>query len=328
MWQDLNNDGIKELFEWRYEQNPYQNYPCIYLAIDGIRVVGMRAYVIQLFQFREINYYIFSPADLIVHPDYRRKGIFKKLILTSLNDIHVSFKDEIFILNLSSNKLSTSGYLKNGWKKLNCLKKYCYKISIKNLIKNKFIRPNVDEINISTVITKNGYDIEVTSKLNAYDIFDFVKKQRDPNKLSNIRDIKFLSWRYSYQSEKYKYVYCRKNMKMIGYLIIKNESGIQYILEEYSAIELNVLQFMINSAMKQLGIIFLRAWELSIDEKAWLGKCGFISEPAKILKLLGKERLPILIRPTSSELCDDDYFVDGLDTRNINNWKIHPTDEH
>ena len=58
-WRELDKNEIKKRFEWRYEKNPYQVEPFVYIAVDGNRVVGCRAYVVQLFQLMKTKYFIF-----------------------------------------------------------------------------------------------------------------------------------------------------------------------------------------------------------------------------------------------------------------------------
>ena len=49
-WKHLKTRELKNKFEWRYEQNPYnKNNPFIYVALNGEQVVGFRAFVIQHF---------------------------------------------------------------------------------------------------------------------------------------------------------------------------------------------------------------------------------------------------------------------------------------
>jgi len=328
MWQGLDESEIRQRFEWRYEQNPHQKTPCIYLAVDGERLAGFRAFVQQIFQFRNNKYYVLSPADVIVHPDYRRQGIFSKLNNAAIQDIHNTFGSEGIILNLSSNKLSTPGYLKKSWQKVNCLKRYCYKASWINCIKNKITSRKPNKGHFPNKRKSNGYELKITPELKAKEMAEFAQKQRNPDQLANIRDEAFFVWRYAYQAEQYIYVYCYKDSTMQGYLVIKKMSDIQCTLEEYSAVDPDIMKLMVSTAMKELSTGVMRAWDLSMDDRAWLGKSGFIPEPVKLLKRLGKERLSVLVRPTAPELSEDDFFVEGLDIRDIQNWRIHLSDKH
>ena len=71
----LNETERMELFEWRYERNPYQKKPIIFLAFSGDLLVGFRAYLIQYFSVSDKIVTVISPADTIIHPEYRRRGL-------------------------------------------------------------------------------------------------------------------------------------------------------------------------------------------------------------------------------------------------------------
>jgi len=80
MWKNLSEDQIKEKFEWRYELYPFQKEAFINIAINEMNnVVGFRAFVVQEFCFHNEQFKVYNPADAIIHPEHRRKGLFSKL---------------------------------------------------------------------------------------------------------------------------------------------------------------------------------------------------------------------------------------------------------
>jgi len=116
MWKDLNDAERKRRFEWWYEKIPYFYEPRIYIAVDNEKVVGFRGFIVQKFTNSQKTFNVLNPADIIVHPDYRRRGIFSKLNMLFLQDVLGARNQSNVILNLSSNRLSTPGYLKQGWR--------------------------------------------------------------------------------------------------------------------------------------------------------------------------------------------------------------------
>jgi len=89
--EGLNEAQRTELFEWRYEKNPYQNKPLILLAYSENLLVGFRAYLVQYFAINEKKITVISPADTIIHPDYRRRGIISMLNKMSLDLIYSGY---------------------------------------------------------------------------------------------------------------------------------------------------------------------------------------------------------------------------------------------
>jgi hypothetical protein len=160
------------------------------------------------------------------------------------------------------------------------------------------------------------------------DISSFLNSNRIKDKISNIRDIDFFLWRYSESPETYTCVTCRKNLNLIGYMIIKHTSNFQSVIEEYFSLTPQALRTMVNIAVKQLVIPVLRTQVLTKQEHALLQKSGLIIEPDWLLKLLRKERQAIFVRSIRPIPEEQDYIINGLDLKDINNWQIYLSDRH
>ncbi len=328
LWTHLDQPDQKEFFEWRYEKNPYTQDPFIYIAIHNQKVVGCRAFVVQRFVYgksKEIK--VFSPADAIVHPQYRRKGILSRLNKAFFEDKANFYPGNKLILNLSSNQYSTPVCLKQQWKETNGIKSFCIKASLLNyiLIKTGFKKVRQQE---NSLIKKQTYKIKITHKLKSAEISSLINHCRNPEKISNIRDADYFNWRYFYETESYTFIYYYQNNILKGYLIIKKLTDTQYKIWEYATAEPGILKRMIKAVMHQKTIPFLRSWALSADDKYLMKKCGFIAAPVKLWNFLGKKRLPVLVRPVKPEINDHDFFIDGIDIKNINNWQIFLADSH
>lgn len=329
IWPSLNKVERNQQFEWRYLKNPYQNDVYVYLALDGNKVIGFRGLTLQLFKLGDKTFKVFSPADSITHPDFQRLGIMSKLTIVSIDAVNNSFPDEIIILlNTTTSSISMPLYLKQNWQKINNIKKFAYKFSILNYVKNKINAESVHGMIRPKILKKRGYEIESTKELKIKEILIFTQENRNYRKLMNIQDELFYSWIYSHQSEKYTFLYCKKGSLLNGYLIIKQHSKIQYWLVEYNAIDSSIFQLMIIVAMRQLTIPLIRAMELTKTDKTLLNKSGFISESEKVLKFLGKKRFPFLVRSSISKTMDKDFFVEGVDIRMIDNWHVNLSDCH
>ncbi len=105
-------------FRWKYEENPFTKDPVGTMALYKGRVVGFRGCFVTRWAVKKggdtVN--ILSPADICVHPDHRRKGLFAMMTETII-DRYQESRYAAFV-NLSSNRLSVPGYLKMGWKPL------------------------------------------------------------------------------------------------------------------------------------------------------------------------------------------------------------------
>ncbi len=326
MWKNLSEDQIKEKFEWRYELNPFQERAFINIAIDEMEnVVGFRAFVVQDFCFQNEQIRVYNPADAIIHPEHRRKGLFSKLTDTLIETVSDNEHRGI-ILNLSSNEKSTPGYLKLGWRRTSGKKKYGYKISVKNLLVGRQER--------------DFQEIKERTKYGGFELLYGIKAEKlgksifhltdSADTFQNCRSEAYYRWRYEQVPDKegYFFAYLIDEEKIVAYAIIKEQSIKQFSLMEYGAESKSSLKYLLNKMTKKVKIPILRSWMINQRHHEVLRQCGFRAEKPWMLKLLKKERLPVLVRPAVDSLTDEDFFVNGNNILDINNWNIYIADSH
>ena len=108
----LSDNHTTENFMWKHYDNPFgKSYGL--LARDKDKIVGARMFM--FWEFRKANRVLraIRPVDTITHPEYRGKGIFKKLTLQGLEDCKGEYD---FVFN-TPNTNSFPGYIKMGWNK-------------------------------------------------------------------------------------------------------------------------------------------------------------------------------------------------------------------
>ncbi len=326
MWKSLSEDQIKEKFEWRYELNPFQEEPFIFLATDeSDNVVGFRAFVVQNFCLQNNRVKIYNPADAIIHPHHRRKGLFSKMTKTLIETVTAN-DDRGIILNLSSNEKSTPGYLNLGWIRTNGIKKYGYRVSVKNFLgvrKKERIEEYKEKTNYGT--------FELTNTIKAGLLgFNKFNIPYHGDTLHNCRSEAFYLWRYHSAPDKDRYIsaYLMDLNKITAYVIVKKLSKQHYSLMEFGAESEFLLEFLLHEVMKKVHIPILRSWMINQKDQEVLSKCGFITESPWMLKLLKKKRLAVLVRPTTPYPKNDDFIFEGLDIRNVENWHFQLADRH
>ncbi len=326
LWTHLSKEDQKQLFEWRYEQNPYSDNPHIYLALTGKEVVAFRAFVMQPFVHPATGRLLtFTPADTIVHPTYRGQGLFKALNGMFFKDMHNHLKQEAIIFNLSSNEESTPANIKEGWQTTNGIKRFALNFSIRNYVMTKFFGQKTREP--ESGFSKTHF-IEITHSPQPAAMALCAERYRDPHKLSHVRDTRYFNWRYALNKNNYLFTYLWQGEEILSYLVMEKRYDAQYLLLEYACRDGKVLKQAINLTMKKQCIPFLRTWALSDDDSSLLSRCGFIPAPVKLWKLLGKKRLAVLVRPIKEHPHPHDFFLGHIDTRDINNWQFFIADRH
>ena len=328
IWTGLTPEERKAKFEWRYLDNPYTTQPFIYLALEGEQMAGFRAFVVQVFKVDQKVIRIFSPADAIVHPNYRRLGIFSKLNNAMINDINRLFPEQAAILNLSSNTLSTPGYLKQNWQRANAQKAYAFRVSLINFIRVSIIKKRTYQLT-PKILTRGNLTFEISGEIKSKELASFVNWSRNVRKITNIRDEGYFKWRYSAKSgTDYSYLYCYSDKQLVGYAICKKISPYQYVLEEYLAADTAILKKVVSCLIRFYQIPVLRTLAISADQKSLLRSLRFVVESKFLQKIFKVNRLPVLIRSTRIDPADQDLLINNINMLDMNSWVIFQADVH
>jgi len=329
---DLNFEERKKRFEWMYEDNPYTESPLCYLALDREKVVGHCGSIVQKFQLTGKEYYFCTPADAIVHPEYRRKGIFSSLLKFSRKELALN-SNITLILILSANKTSTPIQLKYGDESVG-KRRYMYYFSFTNILKF-FLRKYNFQKPIS--FDKNDLKIKITNELRAQEISNLMNKCKEKNKITNTRDKAFYEWRFSNPLKEYLFGYCTKDDELVGYIALENNEEKIIPIMEYGYLKPYYLEELNKEIFKNLTqpcfsvFIFTR----SNKEREIISKIGFRDNKDLLVKLLKKinimsrENLPgAFIKPSTENITEEDFFLNGKDVRNPNNWSLFYSDVH
>jgi hypothetical protein len=317
-----------DLFSWRYENNPYIKSPLIYLAIYNENVIGIRAYVIQKFICQDNEFNIASAADAVIHPSFRKRGIFSTLNHFSINDIKNNYNNYKIpiILNLSSNEISTHVNLKYGWRPIG-FKSNIVKYSLFNMFIRLFINNSVQN---NYIIHCEKYKVIVSKNILIDQLVNLSMRQYPSRRITNKRDELYYKWRYNFQRYRYHYVYCYDKESLVGYLIIKHLSSLKYSMEEYFYDSIDCFASMVRAAFKTIKIPAIKIFNLSItdEERSHLSSLGFKKQNKLLLRIRKTPRLPGLIKVINSELHNYKKDYDDIELMDPYNWKIYAADIH
>ena len=99
-------------FRWKYEENPYTDHVPMTVAVADDRVVGTKPCFALELRVGERTVRGYQPADVMVHPDHRRNGLYSRT--TELLKTHYRDRDPSLFFNFP-NPATLSGSLKHGW---------------------------------------------------------------------------------------------------------------------------------------------------------------------------------------------------------------------
>lgn len=132
----LSGKNTVDSFLWKHSENPFGKSFGL-LACDEDKIVGVRMFMFWEFRKDEKLGKAIRPVDTIIHPDYRGKGLFKKLTLEGLKIC----KNEYDLVFNTPNKNSFPGYIKMGWvsfpDKLHFKAAFVFPFNRKNIVLEK-----------------------------------------------------------------------------------------------------------------------------------------------------------------------------------------------
>ena len=147
-------------------------------------------------------------------------------------------------------------------------------------------------------------------------------------KLTPLMDEQFFNWRFENKRNKYVFYYCRKNKELTGYLVVgvsqNNRRG--YILdyaEDDEASLKKILSHMIQS--RHFDIISMRNFDLNPTFLKTLQRLSFKEKSLmRLIKSRFTGEVPLFVRPIKTKSTEEDWYMKGLDIRDIRNWLLKP----
>jgi len=303
LWSD-NKDENMLFFSNKYERNPYDDQIYAIIALHNNVVVGFRGFVPTEWIIGKQKKIILLVSDASVHINHRRKGLFEKMTKKS---IELFEKTDVYgYLNLSSNKYSTPGYLKLGWRKFD-LKTYhrfttpisllllYFNISKKKIITNKNIK-------IDKYLTDVDY-LAISRFCNLSDnLALFNKKAHYKYKLLRQNNYKYIKY------------YSSDNV-LVSYAVITT-NGLMCTIIDFDFEEIKYFKSIIKELRRQYYIVSI--WDVSIKN------LGIRNNITSILfrYIESKRKQPLLFRPAKSLYKRMDLKIDGLTVLDASSWKL------
>lgn len=117
----MGGDVGDDWFDWKYADNPYTDHVPMYVARHDGELVGARPFFALPLIDGDRRLRALEPADAIVHPDHRRRGLFTRMTEAAIDRYGASGVDLFFNF---PNELSGAGNLKLGWQVVDELETY------------------------------------------------------------------------------------------------------------------------------------------------------------------------------------------------------------
>ena len=294
------DDNIKpdlwlKRWRWMYKDNPV-NPSKILIAEDNGKIIGQYPlYYLNL----KVGDKVIKTAqniNLVIHPDYRHRGIYSKL--ESMMLVKVTEEKCNLVIGFP-NDAAYKGHIKSGWFNIGNIqarfKVLDWAQALKIRIGNKYLRTalamgaqivyNKYFFRNRTPIAPKGLSIE---KIVSFDerFNKFWKTFSDKYPIIVVRNKEYLNWRYSTPGADFSIFSAKIEGEICGFLVlehkIQNSVRISFIMDLISPYD-NVKRCLLNKAIeaskqKKSSVIIY----YFIADKSYyisLNKSGFISMP-------------------------------------------------
>jgi len=108
-----NRNRSPEWFRWKYGQTPYADQTPVFVAECAGEIVGARPFLAFRLRIGGESVVAYQPSDTMVHPDHRRKGVFRQLTEHALSTYRN--REPALFFNFP-NQYVRPGYLALGWR--------------------------------------------------------------------------------------------------------------------------------------------------------------------------------------------------------------------
>ena len=229
---EMEKDNLDPRFwEWEFLKGP-EGRAFIYIAEDGGKVIGHFADLPRRFSVNGKTTLGTLSLDLMVHPDYRREGIFSEMGRYAAE--RVRSKNGLFMTAFPIRMETINGLKKIGWQIVSELPVLVYPIRFAGIVK-RYLRFSVPSLFLGGVARffylllfegrrkKEAEEVEISEVVELDEEFDqFWQKALSLHPVMGLRDRAFLSWRYLHHPTRTYTIYrALEKGEMRGYLILR-----------------------------------------------------------------------------------------------------------
>jgi hypothetical protein len=308
-----------EFWKWKYIENPLSaGMQDLVVALDGNKIVGARPFLLNELWLGDRKIIAAQHCDTMVHPDYRRQGIFNRMGKQALK--YLGEHDCVLSFGFPG-PMSRKGFASQGYRKLMDIEILFRLINPLSIVTYKFknIRSNLLFVEDDTyqIEVNDGYTVDLAT----LDSF------RKLNMIDVVRSEENLRWRFdSCPHNKYRYILAKKDGQLMGYAVISVQKQIKslpigiiidYLIKD---LDINCAQAIISKAFdefKRSACNVVATWAL--------GDSAFRNELVKEFGFRSSLKFPynMVIRSIYMDLIiidiDKATFIDPHDKTN---WRL------
>jgi GNAT superfamily N-acetyltransferase len=237
---DLEKDKLDPRFwRWEFVENP-DGKAFIYIVEIGDKIVGHFADIPRRFSVEGETVLGTLSLDLMVHPDFWRKGAFSELGKYAAR--RVQKENGLFMTAYPIREQTIKGLKKIGWEEIVELPVLVYPIRFRGIVSRYLRFPGLGFIlgGMARIVhlllfrwkgrNQRLKEVEIDQVHEIDGAFDrFLEKASSFTSVMGIRDRRFLTWRYfKHPTRSYTLYRARKAGEMMGYIVLRKVDLLQF----------------------------------------------------------------------------------------------------
>lgn len=259
------SSGSSALWDWKYLHNPFaKKDPEIIIAMDKGKIVGARPVLLAEMWLNNEKVKVAQPSDTMVHPEYRREGIFSRM-----NQFAIEYyeKNNYTLFYNFPGTMSYSGYLKQGWQIVSITEDLFMVTNPQKIISCKLANKSLSYVlgffydnflnSRKEALQPSSFQIKICDRL-TNDV-ERIDTLRNKSGIELVRDATYLNWRFDQHPEhSYKYILASENDRLAGYAVTsvqeKSNGLIFGMVVDYLVRDNNIDCFrsLMNGCLKEL----------------------------------------------------------------------------
>jgi hypothetical protein len=344
----------KAYLDWKFYRNPYVNRPSIHLALWEGHPVGVHAFYVTCWQIGDPSqcFLCLSDADGFVHPDHRRRGILKHLAsVAHAGLVRDSYEYIIELSGASPYSVAVNlglGYRSAGntktmeWKTRqltdsegkvrSAVRKIPFLPETYRALRKLVRKPaevSVDDPGFGTLDRSlarlkwsEKYRVVEGKEPRCEAMATMVAKHCEKDRLGQMRDQRFFSWRYQNPLSVYRFLFWEKD-GLEGYVVLRksaqwNSNSVDIV--DWEAYRLEILSGLLQAAIDHGGFDSLRIWSTSLSAEAQeiLRKLGFSDLETE----RGAFTQTILVKPVRESATAEPWLIGERDLLDTTTWDL------
>ncbi len=318
-------------FRWKYHLNPYAIQPMGVIAVHDGSIVAFRGYFATAWYVDSLDdtTAVLVPGDTVVRSDHRRNGLSIAMGNLAMERFASSYR---ILLSTSAGKTSIPGYLRMGFVPLRN-KSYYQKSSLVRDIK-VILRGALGQREVTGDLPIDGArisfgdfgTIKVSKDPRPQDMARVISgdHQQAPRRISLLQDEAFFRWRFANPKGRYVFYFSKSAGVIQGYLVMMvSGDSEQGFIVDYGQTSQGHIGRILDHIAGRKEFDEVNLLNINRDEPLWdtlktrrfrrWGLHGFV-------KTWVYGNRPLLVRPTKPNCAEADWFLSGLDIRDMDSW--------